>query len=71
MRVPLGCMPIFKFATQIIYGLMVYQFCPHPKCGAHRNEGLNVLEHVVDVVDGETQRLGHAELPVVVLRKSF
>ena len=50
---------------------MVYQFCPHPKCGAHRNEGLNVLEHVVDVVDGETQGLGNAELPVVVLRKSF
>ena len=50
---------------------MVYQFCPHPKCGAHRNEGLNVLEDVVDVVDGETQGLGHTELPVVVLRKSF
>ena len=32
---------------------------------------MNVLEHVVDVVDGETQGLGHTELPVVVLREVF
>ena len=34
---------------------------------SHRDKRLNVLEHVVNVVDRQAERLGHTELPVVVL----
>ena len=62
---------ILHWCTNIEYtgGCDALMICPVGI--AHRNEGLNVLEDMVDVVDGEAQRLGHAELPVVVLRRSF